>query len=71
MGTTTMENEGNNYPVCPRCKGYIPNNEQAGQYMGALSRLDGETEICSRCGTDEALQQMYGEKLTDWRNNEG
>jgi len=42
---------------CPRCKvSYIPNNEYAGQYPGALSRVDNKTEICSDCGLMEALE---------------
>jgi len=40
---------------CPRCFGFIPNNAQPGAYMGALSRADNRTEICSDCGTEEAL----------------
>ena len=42
-------------PVCPRCDGYIPNNDTPGLYPGALSRLDNETEVCSACGQNEAL----------------
>ena len=53
-------------PECPRCHGFIPNNETPGAHMGALSRLDNETEICSDCGTAEALEQMRG-CLHDWR----
>lgn len=45
---TTME-------PCPRCGGGIPNDERRGEYMGALSRLDNETEICSQCGQDEGM----------------
>lgn len=44
---------------CPTCDGYIPNNAQPGAYMGALSRRDNETEICSACGTDEALEDYF------------
>lgn len=40
---------------CPRCGGSIPNNETPGAYSGAISRLDNETEICSQCGTEEAM----------------
>ena len=54
-------------PECPRCHGFIPNNETPGAHMGALSRLDNETEICSDCGTAEALEQMRG-CLHDWRS---
>jgi hypothetical protein len=41
--------------VCPRCVGFIPSNERPGEYMGAISRIDNTTEICSECGTEEAL----------------
>lgn len=41
--------------ICPRCFGFIPNNNQPGQYIGALSRIDNKTEICSACGTEEAI----------------
>jgi hypothetical protein len=44
-----------NYPVCPSCNGFIPNNETPGAYMGAISRADNKTEICSACGVREAL----------------
>ena len=40
---------------CPTCDGYIPNNKTPGAYPGALSRVDNETEVCSECGTREAL----------------
>lgn len=47
---------------CPRCGGGIPNDINVGAYPGALSRTDNETEICSECGTMEALEnQLYGE----------
>jgi len=45
---------------CPRCEGPIPNEAHHGQYPGALSRTDNETEICSSCGHDEAWEQMAG-----------
>lgn len=47
------------YPVCPICGGYIPNNKTPGAYVGALSRRDNKTEICSQCGTDEAMEDFY------------
>jgi hypothetical protein len=53
--------------VCPRCEGWIPNNYQPGEYPGAISRIDNVTEICSECGTAEALLD-WENKLTDWRN---
>lgn len=43
---------------CPRCGGGIPNDINIGAYPGALSRTDNKTEICSECGTLEALEQM-------------
>lgn len=39
------------YISCPKCGRLF----QKGR--GALSRLDNETEICSDCGTIEALEQ--------------
>lgn len=45
---------------CPRCGGPIPNAETPGAFAGALSRVDNETEICSRCGSVEAV----GEAVT-------
>ena len=41
---------------CPTCGGPIPSAEHEGQYPGALSRKDNETEICSACGLAEALE---------------
>jgi hypothetical protein len=35
-----------------------------GKYPGALSRLDNETEICSACGTDEAMQDYFKGGIT-------
>lgn len=52
--------------VCPRCQGWIPNNEQPGAYPGAISRIDNTTEICSSCGSDEAVLE-WQHRLTDWR----
>lgn len=43
--------------ICPRCSGGIPNNADRGRYVGALSRTDNETIVCSQCGHDEALEQ--------------
>ena len=38
--------------ICPKCK-----REDVMKYP-ALSRRDNETEICSDCGTAEALSEM-------------
>lgn len=43
---------------CPRCLGPIPSLEYAGMFPGAMSRTDNKTEICSNCGTQEAIEQM-------------
>jgi hypothetical protein len=47
--------ENKEYPICPTCLGFIPNNVTPGAYAGALSRRDNQTEICSACGVEEAL----------------
>lgn len=41
--------------ICPRCFGWIPSNERPGEYIGALSRIDNKTQICSACGNEEAI----------------
>lgn len=53
---------GKEIKICPVCSGYIPNNKTPGAYMGAISRRDNKTEICSPCGTMEALADFYSEK---------
>lgn len=47
---------------CPTCSGFIPNNTQIGAYVGAISRRDGKTEICSACGTREALEDIISHR---------
>lgn len=47
---------------CPTCDGYIPDNENIGKYSGALSRRDNKTEICSACGTREAIQDLISKE---------
>lgn len=57
-----MERDGvkmNDQFKCPSCDGYIPNNENIGAYSGAISRKDNKTEICSACGTKEALADFF------------
>lgn len=57
------------HPVCPRCEHYIPNDNTPGLYPGATSRTDNATEVCSACGSDEALEQWAKGRLTpqsDW-----
>ena len=54
--------------TCPRCLGGVPNEEMRGQYPGALSRTDNLTEVCSNCGTMEAIEQIGGTlyRQADW-----
>lgn len=44
---------------CPRCKMAYPG-------IGALSRRDNRTEVCSECGSEEAVIQFYA--MDDVRN---
>jgi hypothetical protein len=44
--------------TCPDCSGLIPNNKTPGAYPGAVSRRDNKTEICSECGTREAMEDF-------------
>jgi hypothetical protein len=56
---------------CPRCDHYIPSDENPGAYVGAISRTDNETEICSACGTAEALEEFLAEIMPqeEWVKN--
>lgn len=57
------------HPICPRCTGPIPNESYPGQYPGAISRNDNQTEICSACGVEEAIaQHAVGrlEPMSEW-----
>ena len=58
---TTLPKRG----LCPICDGAIPNNETPGAYPGALSRFDNETEVCSACGSAEAMTPMFSEEGKD------
>lgn len=51
----SIERDLRKHTPCPRCAGAIPNKKYHGEYSGALSRLDNSTEICSECGTLEAM----------------
>ena len=59
-------------PICPICYNYIPTNENPGAYPGALARYDNETEICSDCGTAEALAGMMAgpEAIAEWESSD-
>ena len=48
---------------CPRCGGGIPNSKTPGAYPGALSRHERGVEICSGCGTDEAIRDFQDRVL--------
>jgi hypothetical protein len=45
-------------PICLRCGHHIPCDERPGAYPGAVSRTDNKTEVCSQCGTDEAMEHF-------------
>jgi len=45
---------------CPICRGMIPNNQTPGAFPGAMSRFDNHTEVCSMCGSVEALIGLMG-----------
>lgn len=51
-------------PLCPRCGGFIPRNSKPGEYIGALSRVDNATEVCSPCGEEEALVALI--PINEW-----
>ena len=54
--------------VCPRCGGDVPVPGRRGAYNGAISRTDNATEICSRCGDHESVQDTHDELTpqSDW-----
>ena len=58
---TTLPKRG----LCPICNGAIPTNENPGAYPGATSRFDNDTEVCSACGSAEALTPMLSEEGKD------
>jgi hypothetical protein len=53
---------------CPRCGGDVPEPGHKGEWEGARSRTDNETEICSNCGRQEAGENMAGGKCTPQSN---
>jgi hypothetical protein len=63
------------YPVCPRCGGYIPSNDRPGANPGVWSRRFRAIEVgmprelltyvCSECGIEEAIFQLGGFNLND------
>lgn len=52
----------NRNTVCPICEGAVPSEEHKGRFPGALSRFDNNEEICSACGTAEAMTPMFSVK---------
>ena len=64
MGRNIMTNQ-ESAEICFICSGYIPNNETPGAYPGALSRWDNKTEICSLCGSAEAMAPLMSEQARD------
>jgi len=53
-----MERDPKYEGECPRCGGPMPNAEHPGCYIGALSRWDNKTYVCSRCGEEEGMLQF-------------
>ena len=53
-------NAESQHPICPLCHGFIPNDKTPGAYPGAMSRVFENMEICSSCGTAEAVGPMFG-----------
>jgi len=48
---------------CPFCGGGIPNDTHRGEYPGAMSRRIPGLEICSDCGTAEAMNDYWSAQL--------
>ena len=71
-GWNRKKAESETYPRCPICFEYIPNNQTPGKYPGALARYDNQTEICSECGTTEAMLGFMAtpEMLVTWQDSE-
>ena len=71
QGWNRKKAEEDNLPRCPICYGHIPNDMNPGAYPGALARYDNETEICSDCGTAEAMVGMFAdpEDIQEYEEN--
>ena len=48
---------------CPRCGEYPVYTDGFHRGMGARSRVDNKTQICSECGVEEAMDDFQGYKL--------
>lgn len=57
-----MERDPRYEGSCPRCGGPMPNKEHPGCYIGALSRWDNKSYVCSPCGEEEAMLQFTHRK---------
>ena len=54
---------------CPRCGEYPVYTDGFHRGIGARSRVDNKTQICSECGVDEAMADFFKEGMTpikDW-----
>lgn len=73
VGPAMKEGGEPDKPICPRCGHFIPRDEFPGAYPGAISRVDNRTEVCSICGTDEAMGNGLVPKerwpIGDWAEN--
>jgi hypothetical protein len=62
----SFRDDTNEKVCCPRCQvNLLPVG-----YIGARSRADNKTEVCSECGQQEALNQFmqngYTEPVDEW-----
>lgn len=55
-----IDMKGDYFKLCPRCKRWVDMKHPA------LSRADNKTNVCSRCGSEEAIEQMNGILETSW-----
>ena len=56
---------------CPLCYRGIPNDEKRGEYIGALSRYDNETYVCSQCGNLEGMTELKMGQQRNIESNKG
>ena len=50
--------------TCKRCGQVARYNDPFHRGVGAISRLDNRTMICSDCGLDEAMEDFFGAGIT-------
>ena len=50
--------------ACVRCGQVPPMEDPWHRGVGAISRTDNRTMICSRCGNEEGLEDFFQDRLT-------